>query len=469
MRPLEEVQKIRNVTGQFTHITIGRVVDTNDPQQMGRLRVACPIFGDLEEETIRNIPWATYVSPLAGSTETPARGRGSDQTAGPVAYGMFNIPKVGSNVLIACIDGDPRFRVWLGCVHDQLLTHTMPHGRYSYQLDNQPEGPFSSSEDEIEPLYTSQTNAFTNPSAGVEPRKSYEFRTRAADVSVSGLDEEFVDTETSRISLLSDDFDVESEDGKYTNTQGYKKSRVEPDGKSAFTRDILYDPQTYSWTTPGFHSVSMTDNAENCRIRIRTTHGTQVILDDTNERIYISTANGKNWFEMDESSGNIDMYADGNVSVRSKKDINFTADKSFRVTAQEGIHLSTPGETRIYGGTGVHMKSETTLNLHSEEDFNIFSGVNANITSFVDTNINAGGNVVMTGAEIHENGPPAASVSDTQAQDSYLSSRVPDHEPWARTMTKDDTTHEPEFSYDDDNVGKSDRGETITRNSNWQR
>ena len=162
---------------------------------------------------------------------------------------------------------------------------------------------------------------------------------------------------------MADDVDVpygtNPQGGEYLNTQGYHQSRIAGKVVDAITDDVVYDPQTYSWTTPGFHSLSMQDNAENCRIRFRTTHGHQIIMDDTNERIYISTAGGKAWIEMDEA-GNIDMYAERNISMHAGKDINFAADGVFRVQAAEGIHMSTEAEMRIHTKTDLHI-----IKLHS--------------------------------------------------------------------------------------------------------
>ena len=64
----------------FDNLTIGVVVDTNDPQQMGRLRVLCPTLGDTEDQNLGVIPWAMYVSPLAGANSIGTRG--TDVTPG---------------------------------------------------------------------------------------------------------------------------------------------------------------------------------------------------------------------------------------------------------------------------------------------------------------------------------------------------------------------------------------------------
>jgi len=388
-KALDEVARIKDENGEFTYITMGVVEDTNDPQQMGRVRVVCPLFGDGGDDPIENIPWATYVSPLGGTATTPSRGRADDVTAGHLAYGMFNVPKVGTSVIVACVDGDPRFRVWMGCVHDQFLTHTTPHGRYSYKTTNKPEGPFSSTEDKIQPLYDSQTQSFTRSSDAskipiddttpvADPRLNFEFRTRAADVGFAGINSKFIGNKECSITELADDVAESNDTDDYLNTQGYRPSRVESEATSDNTDGVLYDPQMYSWSTPGFHAMSMSDNSENCRIRFRSTHGHQIILDDTNERIYVSTASGKCWIEMDEN-GNMDIYAERNLSFHAEKDINFTTEAAFRVKAKEGIHLESETEIRLHSKEEMHIKSVGTLNLHTDDVFNIYTALDTNV------------------------------------------------------------------------------------------
>src|ERR1035437_2796747 len=82
-------------------------------------------------------------------------------------------------------------------------------------------------------------------------------------------------------------------------TDGYFPKPLEP-SKS--------DSQTIALTSPGRHFISFQDIDEFCRTRWKTTEGTQIIMDDTNERIYISTARGRNWMEIDEGSGKIYFY-----------------------------------------------------------------------------------------------------------------------------------------------------------------
>lgn len=590
----------------FEQLTLGEVVDTNDPQQMGRVRVMCPYLGEDENTIIEDIPWATPISPLAGISESGSRGRGDDRTFGPVAYGMFNIPKVGAIVLIACVEGacDDKFRIYLGGMHPQFMIHTLPHGRYTYNSGNEstdePAGPLSSTGDRIQPLYDSQTQAFTklqdqkiiDTTAPAEPRKNFEYRTRGADHGVSGIDSKFVATDDVVLTGRADDKGqtfTEADEKKINNIHGYHKSRMQEGAVSSAT-GFVYDPQVYSWTTPGFHSVSMADNDDNCRIRIRTTHGHQIIMDDTNERVYIGTAAGKTWIELDEK-GNIDIYGERNISVHAEKDINFTAGDTFRVKAKNGIHLISEDEIRIHAkgkgkgkkdeyigpGGDIHIKSDKNLRIYSFEDtllevktnlhirvhadsllystgifniktdaemnfesksiFNIKTTNNAemkitasgninvktdaamkiesagnmnvktdailNLQSGGTTNILAGGDILQTGTSVHLNGPGASAADTADSADpadlagislfkeAWWTNRIPEHEPWARIMTKatgtnstdnngetndtdnllNDNTHTNagEFPYDDPDVGRIERGVDLLRNPKWHR
>lgn len=485
----------RQTTSTFTKITVGEVVDTNDPQQMGRLRILCPALGDSAYNPLGNLPWAAYVAPFGGITNSGTKGRDEHETTGPTSYGMWNIPKVGSTVLVACIDGDVRFRVWLGCLYGQFLPHTMPHGRFSYRAENeQPAGPLSSEEEPIQPLHSELTLAFskskdtTNTGSTNNARSSFEFRTRGSDYSVAAIDAEIINSTDSQISQLADDQDVtisESDGNEINVTQGYAESRVDPPFNFENTNKN-YDSQTYSWTTPGFHGFSMDDRAENCRIRIRTTHGHQIIMDDTNERMYISTPQGDSWIELDEK-GNIDIYGKRNISVHAEKSINMTADETFRVKAKN-IHFAADEDVRIHskGGDGLQMKGskvhiESTSGMHIKSatlflqstggELDIKSGGAMKISSELDMFLNGGPNVHLNP------GTNAASNADS-AVEAFWTSRVPEHEPWARVMTKPESTDQnsnnthtnaAEYSYDDKNVGRKERGEDLTRNSKWHR
>lgn len=503
---LDTIKEGYNAGRSSTTITVGIVVDSNDPQQMGRLRVVCAEMGDTDTKEVSNVPWAMYASPFAGVSSAEKRGPEESPSNGPVAYGFWNIPKVGSRVLVACIDGNTKMRVWLGCLHGLMLTHTLPHGRFitgtdatkDFGITGQPSGPMTSSQTPIKPLYSNAIKSYTKSESLVkntpkEYNKNYEWSSRFADYSVAKVNpEESKDIEI--ISKVKDD-----------DKNGYPVSRSEPLATNNATGKN-YDSSVYSWTSPGFHSISMDDNPENCRIRIRSTCGSQIIIDDTNERIYVSSGEGNNWVEMDYK-GNIDIYSSRSISMRCDKDFNITAGenirmcaghgismtamKDFKLTAKEDIHVKTLENIRVESGMDILMEATESMHIKAIEQVKISSGSHCNllaggimkISASDDLGIGTDAVVKISGSVIHLNGPPAPAAQMAESPNPILAdftSRVPEHEPWARvcmvSKDKDDKvvgkngpTWTPEFEYTDPNVGKVEWGENIQRNPKWKR
>lgn len=518
-------------------LTIGHVIDTNDPQQMGRVRAICPAFGDTYDMTINNVPWCMYVSPLGGVVSMGTRGSESTNIDGTlVSYGMWNIPKVGAYVLVGCLDGDRLNRFYVGCVHSQYATHTMPHGRYTYSdgSTGAPDGPLDTKEKPIEPLYSNLKKQFTKvgnyhqTGTPSDPHKNLEWRTRGADTQVSAITPEHLKTQDSPGSKIADhkfdDFEytaVREEDGgerKFMGV-GYGLSQIEPNDRYESTGSN-YDSMVYSWTTPGFHSISMDDRSDNSRIRIRTISGHQIIMDDTNERIYINTSGGDSWVELDKV-GNIDIYSKRDISTHAGGDINFTCDKAFKVKAGNGIHfisdtifrIHSHGDASIKSDQGYSIESNTKLNLkcsgggifmESSDSLNIKSGSTLNLSSSGSMNLKSsssihidsgssinlihGSQLFLTGPGTLISGPPPVSgppgqsaqsaASAESAKFSYYPSRIPDHEPWGRTysdpsLADNDTspnTFKAKSTYSDKSNGKVDReGTPYGRGNKWHR
>lgn len=480
-------QEKKLLTDTFNGTTLGTVVNSDDPQQMGRLQIFCPSLGDLSDHPVEDLPWAIYAPPFAGITSYGTRGNEDDEIDGSTAYGMWSIPKFGSQVLVTTIDGNPDYRVWLGCIYGQFLSHTLPNGRYFDKKDengrilNENDGPLASNETPIQPTYKNLEEAF-GPKSG-----NYEWKSRGMDNQTSNVDNRRLKETNSKV---ADD----------TN-RGYSKNRQ-------LSEYNLQESSITSITTPGQHVLSMDDKTENCRIKLRTTSGHTILMDDTNERIYISTAKGENWIELDQV-GNIDMYTSGNFSVHAEKDINFTSDKSIKMYAKDGIHLKSEDQIKIQSNKDLNIKSNKNLNIKSSEDINshivgnyklqvdgttdILSGntltINTNSTLYVKSMLNT----FINGAQTFLNSSAPNNIvipfSTEFTETSYIPSRVPEHEPWGRISTKvglegNESLYNTntliglgskvsssvlELSYDDENVGKVDRDTIFNRGKNWKR
>lgn len=373
-------------------MTLGLVVNTDDPLEAGRLQIFCPALND-NPKKIQHLPWAIYISPYTGSINNSkfARGTGDGESmsVGAVHYGFWGIPELGAHVLVGCIDGDPRRRFYIGAAPELHETHTMFTGRFDWDASKgTPDGPFTSDKKPIQPLYDNLSEAFKD-------KKSREWKSRGADFQpMANLKEN--DGAPSKV--RGEDYLDDSYDG------------IAKREKDKWVRDILgahgYDwtgfkgvgalksSRVFGFSTPGFHSFSMDDRPFNCRMKLRTSTGHMILMDDTNERIYIMTNKGKNYIEMD-SNGNIDVYSERRVSIGSAKDINLTSAETIRLHAGRGIHMyaghseedrpkleSKPlvGEIRIESSTDLHMLAN---NIRSKSKENTYREVGINLYEMV--------------------------------------------------------------------------------------
>jgi len=74
------------------------------------------------------------------------------------------------------------------------------------------------------------------------------------------------------------------------------------------------------------HQFVMDDHPNSQMMRMRTSKGAQLLLSDTGDFIYMNTATGKAWMELDDA-GNMHVYAHSSVNFHTEQDFNFTCDK----------------------------------------------------------------------------------------------------------------------------------------------
>lgn len=317
----------------FFGITMGVVIDTDDPLQMGRLRIFCPALND-DPKQLQYIPWSVYATPFAGSINNSSFTRGSDPehptTEGATHYGFWAIPELGAHVLISCVDGDYRRRVWMGCVPQHLETNTMHGGRWLWE-DGKVDGPLSSSGKPIEPRYSNAEIAFDGK------KDSPEWKTRVADYQASAIRDDFGQTPNSKKDYKdqTNKSIIENEPQEWTHdalgAHGYDWTGFKNMGAFLSSR-------TYGFSSPGMHTLILDDRPFNSRMKLKTTSGHVILLDDSNERIYIATNKGNSWVEMD-SCGNIDVFSNTRVSINSAEDINLSAAGTLRLHGGKSINL----------------------------------------------------------------------------------------------------------------------------------
>lgn len=398
-------------------INEGQVVKTEDPDQMGRVKVWVPAL-DGEFFEIEALPWADYATPLAGFTVEYPGGTNSEQNLSESAYGFWSIPKLGATVYVFCLGGDPTRRVYFASSLRLHRNRSLPNGRNMDGFEKP--GPWGDAGDgkgklnPIEPAYSNLRTQFA------EKMTEPEAKTR-------GVYERQVAQEK---------YD---KDGK----EGYSKTPLEG--------QTYLDPQTSCFITPGRHGIIFQDDPTISRMRMKTGEGHQIIMDDANERIYVSTAKGNTWFEMDQD-GHVHVYAAQSISYYSDVDINFSAKRNINFRAQKNInmiaveehiklhsgkdfHVLAAGAAYISACTGIDLNSEATVKISSEATMDLKAGASLALTG-IGVDINGGPYVKITGGRIDLNGPAARAASKAGcATPANKPPIIPGHEPWRRPDT----------------------------------
>jgi hypothetical protein len=83
-------------------------------------------------------------------------------------------------------------------------------------------------------------------------------------------------------------------------------------------------------------------------IRLRTTGGHQILMNDTEEILYIASATGKQWVEFSQT-GAINIFGSAGFNVRSQGPLNLHSDSA--------VNINSGGSVSIHGEMGVSIDS----------------------------------------------------------------------------------------------------------------
>lgn len=357
-------------------VYIGIVKRNDDDQNMGRLQVWIEAFGgDPEDENT----WISvmYASPFAGSTSIFDQGSNVEEYEDTIkSYGWWAVPPdIDARVLVAFADGGKLDKgYWFACLYQRGTQVTVP---------------------------------------GIPALKTYGGEDKpAAPKNKKDLDpdlEKYVEHKPMSEAL---------------NKQGLAKDTLRGVTSSSAMRES--PSKVTGLLTPGQHQFVMDDgdkDGNNRLIRLRTTNGTQLLLDDVAGHVYIITKNGESWVEL-SADGKIHLYGSSDINIRSEGNINMYADQNVNIEAGQGFNVRTNGGS---------------VKLESANEISTFATTNTKFTSMETSNINSGVAHYETANQIHMNGPIAElhSAIDVnqlpvnQGVKESICSMVPEHEPWA--------------------------------------
>lgn len=381
MNPLGQKKVPQNYSGNTNNkgianspgMYVGVVKKNDDPQNMGRLQVWIEEFGgDPDEES----SWisVSYASPFGGTTSIYEQGTNVKEYDDTIkSYGFWAVPPdLEARVLVGFAAGKLDKGYWFACLFQRGTQVSIPGIPYKNTLtgENKPAAPKNKKD--------------TDP----DLEKYVEHKPMSNALKQQGLEGDTI--------------------------RGVTTSSVTRESPS----------KVIGLLTPGQHQFVMDDGDKDGNsklIRLRTTSGTQLLLDDTSGHVYIISKAGESWMEL-SADGRVHIYGSKDISVHSQENLNLYADKDINIEA----------------GVNVNIKAGSDIHAEAGSNIKTLAGTDTLITSGSTSNINSSIAHYETAGVIHMNGPTASSTESitlnslvvNQGVTESICSTVPEHEPW---------------------------------------
>lgn len=251
------------------------------------------------------------------------------------SYGMvFPAPQVGTKGLVLLVNKNIEEAIWIGALQEPEMNHQIPEPAAKTDI--------AATDDEYNSLAVGEFGvpvgnynkaAFigqTDASKIKHPIHPLAYKLKAQgllDDSVRGLS-----TSSQRRDNVNQIFGV--------NTPGRYSGELKLVGAEKAKMKV---------TQEGGHAFVMDDGdsqGDNNLIRLRTKGGHQILLNDSEDLIYIANAKGTAWIEL-TADGKMDVFCDDSISMRTRGDFNFYADRDFNLEAKRNINMKAANTTTV--------------------------------------------------------------------------------------------------------------------------
>jgi hypothetical protein len=313
----------------------------------GQILVYIPDFGGVntnEEDYIM----VSYASPFYGKTfgtdtQSTNVSAGDSQWTSGMSYGMWMVPPdLGNKVLVTFAAGDRNRGYWFACIYDSPSHHMVPGlaRNVGGESDTKPEPDTAGQHRPVVEANTGIPGALKD--LDKTPRYAHEFQTN--NLIIEGLDRDPVRGAISSSSLR------ESPSNVY--------------GISTPGRPVTVKNQA-AIARYGGHQFVMDDGDKSGKdqlIRLRTAGGHQLLMNDSENILYIASKSGLQWLEF-SNTGAINVYATGGFNLRTQGILNLQGDA--------GVNISTNGVLKLNADIGVKVTTAQAFDLIASQKISL--------------------------------------------------------------------------------------------------
>ena len=446
---------------------VGIVKDNLSPNRDGRIRVWIPDFGTNENDS-HGWKGVTYASPYFGSTYHATNDTNNQFTSVNHTYGMWMTPPdIGSQVLCTFVNGDPNRGYWFACISAGPSSHMVPAIASSADIDtslvsNNIKASIVKSRQQYLPVAEFNHNIPSNINGTMYANKKPVHEIQANILFMQGLDK---DPRRGAISSSSQRETPSNVFGISTPGRPLTKDTADDPayGSKVASGDIPSD-QYQIPSRKGGHTFVMDDGdvkGVDQLIRLRTAAGHQILMNDDQSFVYIAHKNGTSWIEI--SDAGINVYTNGDYSVRSEGNMNFHADGDINMQALGSINMDSSDTTTMTSATIKIGGAETTTIVGAKMNM---GGGKIIVSSDGKLSMSSASDMKINGSTIDINGSgggssiPNPSPSKQKHADTTYDSQVtrlwdsvpssvdsvvtvlPAHEPWTRSQVPPPLTKE---------------------------
>lgn len=323
---------------------IGIIKNNADPARQGRLQVYVPDLGGDEQEASN---WFTvrYASPFLGTTiGLPGSPDENQFGIESQTYGFWAVPPdINNLVLVTFIMGDPGRGYYFACIPNTPSLSMIPGiSRMLSEVNPLVNDEFKGRVDNPSLLPVTEKNTATvandtDPNFINAPRLIHSYQ--ANIIIEQGLDRDIsrgTITSSAQRDTPSQVFGI-STPGRYTiDTADF------PNLQQLLASGDLKISTVQSFPSrKGGHTFVMDDGnayGKDNLVRLRSAGGHTVLLNDTDDIIYIINKTGNAWVELTKD-GSINVFSQNSVNIRAEKELNFHADANVNIHSGDSINF----------------------------------------------------------------------------------------------------------------------------------